>query len=182
MIQLPHKKVILGCFLFTLMIFVLWTLMYHPGHMSRIVPSDKESVDSHKTPCHLSVFESFYSRSKDSEGPEISPGSDPVNCRVYEMTKLQVDKNQVFKRASEIQKPYKTPSEKNEVLSRLNDARNLFDEMIGVTMNNIQKAMKDGSRGEKEIDEAKEALVEMSKGREFLTQRIKMVETDDFQK
>lgn len=93
---------------------------------------------------------------------------------------VTVDVDDVSRRASFIFRPYENAEEKRDVLDRLEETGALFDRMIDTTVDSIEKALSDGSRTTAEIDEAKAALAEMKKGRQFISGRIKMVENDEF--
>lgn len=92
-----------------------------------------------------------------------------------------LDIDEVRRKASLIALPYSNDDEREEVLARLAETEALFDEWITITEKNIAKAESDGTKNREEIEEAREALKEMRKGRGFIAQRIQMVENDSLQ-
>lgn len=92
---------------------------------------------------------------------------------------VDVDVDEVLDRAAVVRKPYANEAEKQAVLARLKKTGSSFDEMIGETTRNIRDAEERGSRSEKELQEAKQALAEMHKGRDFIQDRITIVEKDE---
>ncbi|MCP4132458.1 MAG: hypothetical protein GY754_15910 [bacterium] len=117
-----------------------------------------------------------------SEQEPGNPGSvDDLNERIHKRNLTTIDIDNVREQAAVIERPYTNEKEKKEVQDKLGAEKVRFTAMIGETERNIKAARDDGSRTEEEISEAMEALAEMKKGRAFLSNRIEMVENDDFE-
>ncbi len=171
-------------FTFSLFFIVLIALLFYftffVSHST--IDSSASSYDTATNSVHLpnnnthSFFAFFSSFFKKQETRKITLSNTIAYRNVADL-----DIDEVRRKASLIALPYSNDDEREEVLERLADTEALFDEWINITEKNIAKAESDGTKSREEIEEAREALQEMQKGRGFIAQRIQMVENDSLQ-
>ena len=116
---------------------------------------------------------SFSRKSNETARPDID---DVISERIS-----RVDVQAVQETAGEFELPYASEEERADVLKRLRAGENEFNQMISNIEDNIKNAIKDGSRSLEELEEADEALAEMKRGKEFIKNRIKMVENENLE-
>ena len=110
-----------------------------------------------------------------------NPDQKEFTEKIHTIGKTNINIEEVREKASKIRRPYSNEKEKKEVLEKLNLQKDEFKNLIHETKESINEAIEDGTRSDEEIKEAQEALAEYEKGVEFINQRIKMVEDDDFE-
>jgi hypothetical protein len=144
---------------------------------SNHAPSEVSRESSAQQLNHAPIFSFLSSVFSKSDFPKVIQLNEIITYQKV----LTIDKNDVFQKASRIVKPYSTEDERADVLERLSETASLFDEWIALTEQNIAKAEREGSKTADEIEEAKQALHEMQKGRGFIAQRMAMVKNDTIQ-